>query len=84
MSVEKKRQSHPLFIMQHLVAPVHSGLFSDTVTEKTGILCSCKMDSLCKMSKVETLFIICLQQTDFNMTDICLLSCITVIVLKLA
>lgn len=42
--LRKKRQSHPLFIMQHLVAPLHSGLFSDTVTEKIRILCSCEMD----------------------------------------
>lgn len=46
--VEKKGESHPLFIMQHLVAALHSGLFSDTVSGEIGIWPSPTMDfSLC-------------------------------------
>lgn len=46
--LRKKRESHPLFITQHLVAAMHSGLFSDTVSGEIGIWSSSPMDfSLC-------------------------------------
>lgn len=45
---QKDQESHPLFITQHLVAALHSGLFSDTVSGETGIWSSSTMDfSLC-------------------------------------
>lgn len=44
----EKRESHPLFITQRLVATLHSGLFSDTVSGEIGIWFSSTMDfSLC-------------------------------------